>query len=75
MALARNQQMARAIGYRRASRSTKSDALVATTGGTAWLIDWERDSSFANSSAQSRQVVRGLPHITVPAGNETRECH
>jgi amidase len=70
--LARNQQMARALGIDATMTKYKLDALVAPTGGPAWLIDLVNgDSSFANSSAPSTVTsVAGYPHITVPAGNE-----
>jgi amidase len=69
-ALARNRQMARALGIDATMTKFKLDALVAPTGGPAWLTDpVNGDSSFANSSAPSTVTsVAGYPHITVPAG-------
>jgi amidase len=69
-ALARNRQMARALGVDATMTKFKLDALVAPTGGPAWLTDpVNGDSSFANSSAPSTVTsVAGYPHITVPAG-------
>jgi amidase len=69
-ALARNRQMARALGIDATMTRYKLDALVAPTGGPAWLTDLVNgDSSFANSSAPSTVTsVAGYPHITVPAG-------
>ena len=69
-ALARNRQMARALGIDATMTKFKLDALVAPTGGPAWLTDLVNgDSSFANSSAPSTVTsVAGYPHITVPAG-------
>jgi len=69
-ALARNRQMARALGIDATMTKYKLDALVAPTGGPAWLTDLVNgDSSFANSSAPSTVTsVAGYPHITVPAG-------
>jgi len=71
-ALARNHQMARALGIDATMTKYKLDALVAPTGGPAWLTDMVNgDSSFANSSAPSTVTsVAGYPHITVPAGFE-----
>jgi amidase len=71
-ALARNHQMARALGIDATMTKYKLDALVAPTGGPAWLTDIVNgDSSFANSSAPSTVTsVAGYPHITVPAGFE-----
>ena len=69
-ALARNRQMARALGIDATMTKYRLDALVAPTGGPAWIIDLVNgDSSFANSSAPSTVTsVAGYPHITVPAG-------
>ena len=69
-ALARNRQMARALGIDATMTKFTLDALVAPTGGPAWLTDpVNGDSSFANSSAPSTVTsVAGYPHITVPAG-------
>ena len=69
-ALARNRQMARALGIDATMTRFTLDALVAPTGGPAWLTDVVNgDSSFANSSAPSTVTsVAGYPHITVPAG-------
>ena len=69
-ALARNRHRARALGIDATMATYKLDALVAPTGGPAWLTDLVNgDSSFANASAPSTVTsVAGYPHITVPAG-------
>src|SRR3954469_4205976 len=69
-ALARNRQLARALGIDATMTKYRLDALVGPTGGPAWLTDLVNgDSSFANSSAPSTVTsVAGYPHITVPAG-------
>ena len=69
-ALARNRHLARALGIDATMTKYTLDALVAPTGGPAWLTDLVNgDSSFANSSAPSTVTsVAGYPHITVPAG-------
>jgi amidase len=69
-ALARNRQMAGALGIDAVMTKHRLDALVAPTGGPAWLTDLANgDSSFANASAPSTVTsVAGYPHITVPAG-------
>jgi len=48
------------------------DALVAPTGGPAWLTDLVNgDPSFGNAAAPSTVTsVAGYPHVTVPAGLE-----
>src|SRR3954464_735654 len=71
-ALTRNRQRARALGIDATMTKYRLDAMVAPTGGPAWLPDpVNGDSSFANSSAPSTVTsVAGYPHITVPAGFE-----
>ncbi len=44
------------------------DALVAPTGGPAWLIDLVSGDA-PSGSASSMAAVAGYPHITVPAGH------
>jgi len=62
--------MAGALGIDATMIKFKLDALVAPTGGPAWLTDLVNgDSSIANSDAPSTVTsVAGYPHITVPAG-------
>ncbi|HET8941617.1 MAG TPA: hypothetical protein VFN13_06505 [Rudaea sp.] len=43
------------------------DALIAPTGGTAWVTDWINDDHVSGSSSTSAAVA-GYPDITVPAG-------
>jgi amidase len=43
------------------------DALIAPTGGPAWLIDLVNGDASSNS-ASTIAAVAGYPHITVPAG-------
>jgi amidase len=71
-ALARNRRLAGPLGIDAVMTTLKLDALVAPTGGPAWLTDLVNgDPSFANSSAPSTVTsVAGYPHITVPAGSE-----
>jgi len=69
-ALARNHQMARTLGVDAVMTKFTLDALVAPTGGPAWLTDIVNgDSSAANAASPSTVTsVAGYPHITVPAG-------
>ena len=69
-ALARNHQLSRALGIDAVMTKHKLDALVAPTGGPAWLTDLVNgDSSAANAASPSTVTsVAGYPHITVPAG-------
>jgi amidase len=69
-ALAKNRQQARALGIDAVMTKFKLDALVAPTGGPAWLIDpVNGDSGTAAMPGPSTVTsVAGYPHITVPAG-------
>jgi amidase len=66
-ALANNHRYARAEGLDRVLREHRLDALVAPTGGPAWLTDFVNGDHFGGSFS-SPAAVAGYPHITVPAG-------
>jgi amidase len=69
-ALARNRQMAGPLGIDAAMTTHKLDALVAPTGGPAWVIDLVNgDGGTAAAPGPSTMAaVAGYPHVTVPAG-------
>jgi amidase len=69
-ALARNAKMSRSEGIDAVMRKYNLDALIAPTGGPAWLIDLVNgDSGTALAPAPSTiAAVAGYPHITVPMG-------
>src|SRR6266851_9422854 len=69
-ALAKNHQMSRALGIDAVMAKYKLDALVAPTGGPAWLTDLVNgDGGTASAPGPSTvAAVAGYPHITVPAG-------
>jgi amidase len=71
-ALAKNHQMARTLGIDAVMTKYKLDALVAPTGGPAWLTDLVNgDGAPGSLDAQAPSTVTsvaGYPHITVPAG-------
>jgi amidase len=69
-ALAKNLRMARTLGIDAVMTKYSLDALVAPTGGPAWLTDLVNgDSGTASLPAPSSvAAVAGYPHITVPAG-------
>ena len=69
-ALAKNRRMARAHGIDATMTKYKLDALVAPTGGPAWLIDLVNGDSGTGAAPGPSTVaaVAGYPHITVPAG-------
>ncbi|MFC5462210.1 amidase [Massilia niabensis] len=66
-ALANNLRYAREEGIDKVMREHKLDALVAPTGGVAWLTDYINGDHY-DMSFSSPAAVAGYPHITVPAG-------
>lgn len=66
-ALATNHRYARAEGIDAVLREHRLDALVAPTGGPAWLID-PINGDAPGASFTSPAAVAGYPHITVPCG-------
>jgi len=68
--LARDLRMSRTLGIDVVMTAHKLDALVAPTGGPAWLIDLVNgDGGTAAAPGPSTvAAVAGYPHITVPAG-------
>ncbi len=66
-ALANNRRYAREEGIDKILREEKLDALVAPTGGLAWLTDYINGDHYGMSFS-SPAAVAGYPHITVPAG-------
>jgi amidase len=43
------------------------DAIVAPTGGPAWLIDWV-NGDYSSGGCSTAAAVAGYPHVTVPMG-------
>ena len=66
-ALANGHRYARAKGLDLVLGQHRLDAIVALTGGTAWLIDHVNGDS-SGPSATSPAAVAGYPHLTVPMG-------
>ncbi|MBC7617524.1 MAG: amidase [Candidatus Saccharibacteria bacterium] len=66
-ALANNQRYSRAEGIDQVLKEHQLDALIAPTGGTAWLTDFINGDAYG-ASFTSPAAVAGYPHITVPAG-------
>ncbi len=66
-ALANNERYARAEGIDQVMKEHRLDALVAPTGGVAWLTDFINGDHYGGSFS-SPAAVAGYPHITVPAG-------
>lgn len=66
-ALANNLRYAREEGIDQVMGEHKLDALVAPTGGLAWLTDYINGDHYGMSFS-SPAAVAGYPHVTVPAG-------
>jgi amidase len=68
--LAQNHRMSRALGIDAVMTKYKLDALVAPTGGPAWLTDLVNGDGGTGAAPGPSTVaaVAGYPHITVPAG-------
>jgi len=67
LALANNHRYARAEGIDQVMREHRLDALVAPTGGPAWLTDYINGDHYGGSFS-TPAAVAGYPHVTVPAG-------
>ena len=66
-ALAECRRAARDDGLDRVLKANRLDALIAPTGGAAWLID-PVGGDHSGMSFSSPAAVAGYPHLTVPAG-------
>jgi amidase len=66
-ALASNRRLAGEQGIDAALRTHNLDAIVAPSGGPAWLTDYVRGDHHSMGSS-SPAAVAGYPNITVPAG-------
>ena len=67
-ALARGRRLAGAEGLDAIITDNRLDALVAPTGGPAWLVDLA-NGDHDTGSASSLPAVAGVPHLTVPMGD------
>ena len=59
--------MAKSEGLDRVLADHKLDALIAPTGGVAWLTDYATGDK-ETGSASTPAAVAGYPHLTVPSG-------
>jgi amidase len=66
-ALAKNHQLARVEGIDALMDKHKLDAIVAPTGGPAWLTDLVNGDAFSGGSSNTAAVA-GYPNINVTAG-------
>jgi amidase len=67
-ALAKCRSLAREQGLDRVLEDQKLDALIAPTGGPAWVTDLVNGDHFGGGSS-TLSAVAGYPAITVPAGD------
>ena len=67
-ALAKNHQLARTEGIDAVMDKNNLDALVAPTGGPAWITDLITGDHFGGGSSNAAAVA-GYPNINVTAGN------
>jgi amidase len=67
-ALEKDLRLSRAEGLDAALAKNKLDAIVAPTGGPAWLTDLVNGDHFTGVSSSTPPAVAGYPAITVPAG-------
>jgi amidase len=67
-ALEKNRRLSRAEGIDAALAKGRLDAIVAPTGGPAWLIDLVNGDHFTGVSSSTPPAVAGYPAVTVPAG-------
>ncbi|MCP4360467.1 MAG: amidase [Chloroflexi bacterium] len=66
-ALATNHRLSRDEGIDAVLQKHNLDALVASSGGPAWLTDWVNGDNYPGGSSRMAAVA-GYPNITVPAG-------
>ena len=66
-ALERNRRLSRAEGIDATMRQHRLDAIIAPTGGPAWMVDLVNGDR-GGGGCSSPAAVAGYPHISVPAG-------
>lgn len=66
--LEKNLRLARQEGIDKTIQKYRLDAIVAPTGGPAWLTDLVSGDHYTGGGFSSLAAVAGYPHITVPAG-------
>lgn len=66
-ALADNHRLSRGEGIDATLKEHNLDAIIAPSGGPAWLVDYENGDDYKGGSSATC-AVSGYPNITVPAG-------
>lgn len=67
-ALAKSHRVTRTEGIDALMDKHKLDALVAPTGGPAWMTDLINGDHYTGGGCSTFPAVSGYPHVTVPAG-------
>jgi amidase len=67
-ALARNLRLSRQEGIDAILIKHNLQAILAPTGGPAWMVDMVTGDHYSGGGFSSLAAVAGYPHITVPAG-------
>lgn len=67
-ALETNRRLSRAEGIDSTLQKHQLDAILAPSGGPAWLTDLINGDHYSGGDTTSVAAVAGYPHITVPAG-------
>jgi amidase len=62
-------RLSRADGIDGAMQRHKLDALIAPTGGPAFMIDLVNGDHYTGTGSSAFAAVAGYPHVTVPAGH------
>ncbi len=66
-ALAANHRLSRAEGIDKLMKEHQLDAIVAPSGGPAWLVDWVNGDHYGGGSS-GPAAAAGYHNLTVPAG-------
>jgi amidase len=56
------------LGIDKPMQEHRLDAIVAPTGGPAWLVDLVNGDNYSGGGFSGPAAVAGYPHITIPAG-------
>jgi amidase len=67
-ALEKCRRFSREKGIDATLQTHRLDAIIAPTGGPAWLVDLVNGDPHLGDGFSSPTAVAGYPHITVPAG-------
>jgi amidase len=63
-----SRKLTRTEGIDQIIKQERLDAIVALSGGPAWMVDMVNGDSYWDTLSTSAPAVAGYPHITVPGG-------